>query len=390
MGDEMRKIKAIFALLLTVMAMPIGLNRTHAQEVPKSVIDLQILETTDLHAKIMDYDYVNRKHTVKYGLIRTATLIKESRKTAQNSLLFDVGDVLVGNSLGKYALKTQYVNFMDIHPVIKAMNILNYDAATIGNHEFNYGLEFLNKSLQGANFPYVNANIYIDDHNDFEGDDLNYFKPYTIIKKEVKDSVGKKHLLKIGVIGLITPIVADWDEAVFQGKLKVKNIRATAEYYVPIMKEHGADIIVALAHTGMEPDRGLKQKNGNSVYSLSKVKGIDAILYGHSHSLFPLKGDHSKKKGIDQNKGTVNGVATVQAGYWGNHLGIIDLQLVNKNGKWKVKNSQSSVKSIYRTINRKKIPTVPRDPEIEKIIETDHRILMDYMKMNFTHKKSPF
>lgn len=360
--------------------MLIGLNSTHAHEAPKSYIELRILETTDLHANMMDYDYKKKKRTVEYGLVRTASLIKESRKAVPNSLLFDVGDVLEGSALGKYALKSQYVNLMDIHPVFKAMNSLHYDAATVGNHEFNYGLDFLHKSLQGANFPYVNANIYIDDRNDYDGDDLNYFNPYTIIEREFTDSAGKKHVIKIGVIGLITPIVAEWDRRVFLGKLKVKNIRDTAEHFVPIMKDRGADIIVALAHAGMQADRGLKQKKGNSVYSLSEVKGIDAILYGHTHSLFPVKGERSKKLGIDQKAGTINGVATVQAGYWGNHLGIIDLQLVNNNGKWKVKNSQSFVKSIYRTINRKKIPIVPRDSVIENVMKTDHRGTLEYLR----------
>lgn len=374
----MSKRKSTFLL---VIAMLVALNSTYAQESPNSIIHLRILETTDLHANMLAYNYVKKKQTVEFGLARTASLIKQSRKEVPNSLLFDVGDALVGNALGDFALKSHYVNFMDIHPVYKGMNLLNYDAATFGNHEFNYGLEFLQQSIQGANFSYVNANIYIDDHNDYDGDDINYFNPYTIIEKQFTDSLGKKHRIRVGVIGVITPIVAEWDKQYFQGKLKVRNIRETAEHFIPIMKDQGADIIIVLAHTGMGADDGLKHKKaGNSVYSLSEVEGIDAILYGHSHSLFPMKGERRKRPGIDQRKGTINGVAAVQAGYWGNHLGIIDLQLVKENGRWKVKNSQSSVQSIYRTINGKKHPVVPSDKSIERVLETDHRLTLEYLR----------
>lgn len=371
--------KIMTTLLLTIITMLVDVNSTKAQEQTEPYIQLRILETTDLHARMLAFDYENKVRVQDYGLEYTASLIRTSRQEVKNSLLFDVGDAIVGNELGKYEAKTYMYDWMNVHPVYKVMNLLGYDAATIGNHEFNYGLNFLNVSLRGAQFPYINANIYVEDHNQYRGDDLNYFNPYSILKRDFFDSSGKKHSIKIGVIGLITPIAAEWDREAFYGKLRIKNMKETAEHFIPIMKRKGADIIVVLAHSGLDADKGLKYKKGNSVYSLSQVEGIDAILYGHSHSLFPNKDVHSNLPGINVKKGTIHGTASVQAGYWGNHLGIIDLVLTNKKGKWVVFDSQSSVKPIYRTRNQRKIPVVLPDPLIEKVMEKDHRKLLDYL-----------
>jgi 2',3'-cyclic-nucleotide 2'-phosphodiesterase / 3'-nucleotidase len=382
-GDKVikDKKKAFIILLLFCITCLSTFKSVDAEENTDPIIRVRILETTDLHANMLGYDYVNKETKVDYGLQWTATLIKQARKEVANSLLFDVGDVLVGNAVGEYVLKTHLFNWMAIHPVYKVLNLLGYDAATVGNHEFNYGLDFLVKSLKGAKFPYINANIYVDDHNDYEGDDLNFFNPYTIIEKDFTDSSGRKYPIKIGVIGLITPIAAVWDKETFVGNLKIKNMKATAEHFVPIMKDQGADIIVALVHSGLEADVGLKDKKGNSVYSVSKVDGIDAILYGHSHSLFPNSDKLPLLDGIDVQSGTINGTAAVQAGYWGNHLGIIDLDLAMKNGKWEVIKSQSKVKPIYRTVKERKIPVAPSDQVIERAIEKEHRQILEYLKI---------
>jgi 2',3'-cyclic-nucleotide 2'-phosphodiesterase / 3'-nucleotidase len=371
------KNKVIYIFLLTVVTLQLVINNTKAQEPSQPYLQVRILETTDLHVRMLGYDYLKKQPTVEYGLEWTSSLITKARKEVPNSLLFDGGDVLVGNVLGEYVSKTFLFNWMEIHPVYKVMNLLDYDAATVGNHEFNYGLDFLMGSLRGAKFPYVNANIYIDDHNKYVGDDLNFFNPYTIIKKEFTDSSGKTHQIKVGVMGLITPIAADWDRETFYGKLKIKNMTQTAKHFIPIMKGKGADIIVVLAHVGLDADKGLKYKSGNSVYSLSKLDGIDAILFGHSHSLFPNKDAYSSLEGININAGTIHGTPAVQAGYWGNHLGIIDLYLVKTNGKWVVRESHSMVKPIYRTLKNSKIPVLPPNPMIKEAMIKDHLRLLE-------------
>lgn len=356
----MKRIKVIIQFILIISILLIALNRTDANGIIESNLRLRILETTDLHAHMLGFNYKKNRPNLEYGLARTSTLIKQAREEQMNSLLFDVGDVLVGSALGEYVYRSNYLDYHYFHPVFKAMNGLQFDAATLGNHEFNHGLDFLHKSLRGANFPYVNANIYIDDQNQYDGDDLNYYNPFMILDRNFIDTNGKKQKLKIGVIGFLTPIAAEWDKVYFQGKLKIKNIQETAEHFVPIMKKMGADIIIALAHVGFDPDKGLKEKEGNSVFDLSKVKGINAILYGHSHLIFPATEEYIGT-GINEETGTINGVPAVQAGYWGNHLGIIDLELIKMNGKWLVMGSHSMVKPVFKIINGQIIPLVEED-----------------------------
>lgn len=374
----MRRKKAVFQIIILISMMLLALNQTNAEEITETSMRVRILETTDLHAHILGYDYKNKKESQEFGLARTASLIQKARQEEPNSLLFDVGDAIVGNALDEYVWKTNYLEYHNVHPVYKAMNLLSYDGATVGNHEFNHGLDFLHKSIRGAAFPFVNANIYVEDDNNYDGDDLNYFNPFIILQRTFIDINGVKQNLKIGVIGLITPITAEWDKQYFQGKLKIKNMKETAQHFVPIMKNMGADIIIALAHVGLEADKGLQEKAGNSVYSLSEVKGIDAILYGHSHLIFPDKNSNSGME-INYLAGTVNGVPAVQAGYWGNHLGIIDLNLQKVNGNWTVQNSQSMAIPVYLKNKNTIIPLVKENQHIIDAVELMHfRLLKNY------------
>ena len=109
---------------------------------------LRIMETTDLHVHVMPYDYYSDKPVDTVGLSRTATLINGVRAEATNSMLLDNGDFLQGNPMGDYVAYERGMKEGDTHPVIDAMNAVGFDAATIGNHEFNYGLEFLMKSAR--------------------------------------------------------------------------------------------------------------------------------------------------------------------------------------------------------------------------------------------------
>ncbi len=342
-------------------------------------IKLRILETTDIHSYLLDYDYEKKKKTIEYGYNRVASLIQQAKKEQRNTLLFDVGDVIKGSPIAEYVASSPMFYSSDIHPAYKSMNVLGYDAATFGNHEFNYGLDFLINTIKGADFPYTNANIYVDDRNDYEQDDIHFFQPYLLIDKEVINEKGEMDNVKVGVIGLITPITQQWDKAHFENKLIIKNMRKTAEEIVPKMKKEGADIIIALVHAGLESDQGYRPKSGNNVRDISKVEGIDVILYGHSHGIFPVKGAKGPK-GVNHEKGLINGKPTVQAGNWGNHLGIIDLTLQKKKEKWIITKSKSTAKPIIRIIKKKKIPIVSPMPEMEYILSRYHEETLEYMK----------
>ena len=346
-------------------------------EASNAKVNLRILETTDLHTNIVNYDYYKDQSTDEFGLAKTATLINEARHEVENSLLFDNGDLLQGNPLGDYVAKIDPLQEGEIHPAYKAMNLLDYDAGNIGNHEFNFGLDFLHASLSGANFPYINANVYVDDHDNDPTNDQNYFTPYKILNKTVTDESGEERQLSVGVIGFVPPQVMQWDKANLEGKVVVKDIVATANKYVPEMKAKGADIIVAIPHSGFE--QAVPEGNDeNAVYYLSDVDGIDAILFGHAHKVFPGDSSFEGVEGVDNTKGTINGVPSVEPGYWGDHLGIIDLQLTEDNGNWTVNRSQSEARPIYDKVT--KTPLVSADENILNAVQEEHEATIDYVR----------
>ena len=303
-----------------------------------ATVDLRLLETTDLHSNMMDFDYYKDTPTEKFGLVRTATLINAARQEATNSVLVDNGDVIQGSPLGDY-MAAKGLTPNEVHPVYKAMNTLDYAVGNLGNHEFNYGLDYLHRALAGAKFPYVNANI-IDIKTQ-----QPLFTPYLIKETTVKDKEGKTQTLRIGYIGFVPPQIMTWDKANLSGKVTVNDITETARKYVPEMRSKGADVVVVIAHSGLsaEPYKALAE---NSVYYLSEVPGVDAILFGHAHAVFPGK-DFADIKGADIANGTLNGVPAVMPGMWGDHLGVVDLVLNNDSGKWQVTHSRAEARPIY-------------------------------------------
>ncbi|GAB3484202.1 2',3'-cyclic-nucleotide 2'-phosphodiesterase [Marinomonas epiphytica] len=338
------------------------------------------METTDIHMNIVDYDYYGDKQSDTVGLSRVATLIKAARAEVTNSVLVDNGDLLQGSPLGDFVAKGRVLRFGETHPAYKAMNLLDYDVANIGNHEFNYGLDFLMKSLSGANFPYVNANVYLDDGDQDPSNDQPYFQPYLIQEKTVIDSEGQPQTVKIGYIGFVPPQIMTWDKDNLTGKVVAKDIIATANRYVPEMKAKGADVIIAIPHSGMKASAYEKGEE-NASYHLAKVDGIDAILFGHSHRVFPGDKELANFPEVDSEKGTVFGTFATMPGFWGSHLGVVDLVLdENNEGGWDVVDGQASVRAIYRRDGRKKIPLVTADAAINDAVETEHQGTLSYMR----------
>lgn len=369
-------VSICITFILFIHANPL-LTKASDENHKESIFPLRILETTDIHSYLLDYNYEEKKKTIEYGYNRVASLILQAKKEQRNTMLFDVGDVIKGSPLAEYVASSPMFYSSDIHPAYKSMNLMGYDAATVGNHEFNFGLDFLLNTLIGADFPYTNANIYVDDHNGYEQDDIHFFQPFLLLDKILVNDQGKTENIKVGVIGLITPITGVWDKEHLEDKLIIKNMQKTAEEIVPQMKIAGADIIVALVHAGLYSDQ-YWPKQGNNVRDISKVKGIDVILYGHSHGIFPVKGEKGPK-GVNHEKGIINGKPTVQAGNWGNHLGIIDLTLKKKKGKWAIVDSKSTAKPIIRIIKNKKIPIVSPMPQLEYILSRYHQDTLEYI-----------
>ncbi|CAI6086823.1 bifunctional 2',3'-cyclic-nucleotide 2'-phosphodiesterase/3'-nucleotidase [Cohnella sp. JJ-181] len=385
-------------------------------------LHVRIMETTDLHTNVRGYDYFKNAETVAVGLDRTATLIKQARAERPNALLFDNGDLIQGTPLGTYMAKVDKLPGPDsVHPMYKAMNLLGYDAATFGNHEFNYGLDYLDKAIAGAKdatggrLPYVNANIYMDDNHDGvaqAAETTNSYDPYEILTRTFKDDAGVDQTVKIGVIGLVTPQIMDWDRANLFGKVVTRDIAATARHFVPLMKADGADIIVALAHTGFDANAVEGDLSENDVNALSKVPGIDAITFSHTHKLFPTETNaaldglfkdpatnlpYNTPSSVVNNVyglggGTINGVFAVQSGFGGASLGLIDLKLVkDAGGKWTVDKtgSQSSTRSIYHTIDKVNYANVEPDAAVVSAVAAEHKATIAYTGQELGQTDAP-
>jgi 2',3'-cyclic-nucleotide 2'-phosphodiesterase (5'-nucleotidase family) len=217
--------------------------------------------------------------------------------------------------------------------------------------------------------PVVNANVYSVNKN------KPYFKPYVILKRSVVDEQGMEHELKIGVIGFMPPQIMRWDKANLEGKVMARPIVESAKEFVPIMKAEGADIIIALAHTGIDSEP-YHPETENAVYYLCDLPEIDIILAGHSHSVFP--GSTFKDLPMaNLNEGKIKGKPVVMAGAFGSRLGIIDLQLEVKDGKWKVLNSTSFTRAIVDEAGN---PLVKTDNKLFKLIKPAHQETVDFLK----------
>ncbi|MDA8747085.1 bifunctional 2',3'-cyclic-nucleotide 2'-phosphodiesterase/3'-nucleotidase [Litoreibacter sp.] len=339
---------------------------------------LRIMETTDLHVHVFPYDYYADKQRDTVGLARTASLIKAIRDEATNSLLIDNGDFLQGNPMGDYIAYERGMKDGDMHPVIEAMNTLGFDASTLGNHEFNYGLEFLMKALAGANFPVVNANIVKEMGAD-PTKDTTLIPPYVIMDHTVTDGSGAEHAIKVGLIGFVPPQVMGWDRRHLEGNVQARDILETAKAYLPQMKEQGADIIVALSHSGIgsaDASEGME----NASVPLAGMEGIDAILTGHSHLVFPSPG-YAEFAGADVDAGTLMGTPATMGGFWGSHMGLIDLLIEKDGNDWRVVSAESEARPISkRNEDRSTSALVESDETVLASVQQEHDETLEYIR----------
>ena len=368
---------AVVSILLTSCSQPLD-----------PVVKLRILETSDIHMHVIDYDYFQDQPSVTVGLARTAALLATARAEATNSILVDNGDLLQGNPLGDFMARQRGLQDGDVHPVYKAMNLLDYTVANIGNHEFNYGLEFLEKSIAGADFPYISANVFHDDGDDDTSNDIPYFKQYLIVDRSLTAEDGSSHDIKIGFIGFVPPQIMQWDRSNLRGRVVAHDIVDTAAALVPQMKAEGADIVVAIPHSGISTTtrNGMEEQ---TTYYLSLVPDIDAIMFGHSHRVFPSD-TYADISGVDLVNGTINGVAATMPGFWGSHLGYVDLELaVSPEGNWTVVQARGATRPIYKIENGETIALVEPLEEILAAAAEEHQATIDFVRTGVGEVTAP-
>ncbi len=347
-------------------------NSAFAESSKDSKVNLRIAGLSDVHTTLMNHDYFQDIETDNYGMSKIATLIKQAKKEVNpngkedeidNFILVDAGDTIQGNPLGDYY---SVINPLESgHPVYKTMEFLKFDVSALGNHEFNYGLDFLRNVVDGTTgVSLICSNVY-----DMEGKPL--YKQYEVINEKVVDENGKEQNLKIGFIGLVPPQILNWDSQHLNGKVQVKDIVESANEMVDVLRnKENVDLIIGLSHSGYGHGDEAKYSE-NMSYQLTQIEGIDALVVGHAHQEFPSNEQRiNSLPNVDLEKGTINNKPTFMAGSLANNLGIIDLKLEKKDGKWSVLDGRSEIRSAKGIEN---------DPETVEFVKEFHENTLNYI-----------
>ena len=364
-----------------------------------TTVQLALLETTDLHSNVLGYNYYSLSADTTVGMERTATLINSARSENPNNVLLDDGDVIQGTLLGDYQAVASPVPCSDTLAVHKVMNALKFDGGGMGNHEFNYGLTFLSQvtnrdfgitSVPKPNgcgsptFPLVLTNV------SGVASQKPIFDPYKIITKTFSAvAPGGSTVqvpIKIGIMSFVPPQIMSWDAKNLTGLVSVDGPVESAKKYVPEIRSNGADLVVALSHGGLDASAYSPNMENAGLY-LSQT-GIDALLLGHAHLIFP----QAKETGgpaidpsikalpasqVDYVNGFVNGVPAVMAQSWGRRLGIIKMTLKYQGGKWVVQKDKTTTEARgFKYTDGK--TNVAADPTFAPLVAKEHDATIAY------------
>jgi len=334
-------------------------------------VALRILATSDLHATMLDYDYPKDCATTIGSLARAASVIEAARDQSPTTLLFDNGDFLEGAAIadpheggaGRGA----------DHPVVMAMNALNYDAIGLGNHEFNMRAENLQAALRALEPPLLCANLHVSrDRDALVYEDL--WQPNAVLARSFEDQNGKMHELKVGVFSVLPPQVVSWDALRIAGRLVAEDMLVAARRQVAELQRNGVDLIVALAHSGINTDSGALGSE-NVAVPLAEIEGVDAVVAGHVHRVFPSP-SFGVTDVVDPVSGKIHGKPTVMPGMCANHLGQIDLLLEQGEKGWRVVESKTKVHDLRGSSGSPPIEA----PLIISTVKGAHQKTLRYMR----------
>ncbi|MFJ1972443.1 bifunctional metallophosphatase/5'-nucleotidase [Streptomyces sp. NPDC087903] len=337
-------------------------------EHPPRTWSFSILGTTDLHSHVFDWDYYtdaayqdSKGNSV--GVARVATLVKQQReaKGEDRVLLVDAGDIIQGTSLAYYYARVDPITGADggkgpRHPMAVAMNHMRYDAAALGNHEFNYGIDVLRRFESQCHFPLLGANA-------LDAKTLRpAFPPYTVKRIRVPGAPD----IKVGILGLTNPGIALWDKDNVSGRMVFPGLVEQAKKYVPRLRALGCDVVFLTDHSGLDGSTSygdaLPYVENASNLVAEQVPGIDAILVGHTHVEVPSYTVANAETGGD--------VLLSEPYCWGYRLTVFDFELELRHGRWQVTDKKA------QTLNPN---TVDEDPEITRLLKADHDLVVKYV-----------
>ncbi|MER5976589.1 5'-nucleotidase C-terminal domain-containing protein [Streptomyces sp. NPDC001857] len=324
-----------------------------------------VMGTTDLHGNVFNWDYFtdqefdDKAHN-DVGLAKISTLVNRIReeKGRGNTLLIDAGDTIQGTQLSYYYAKVDPITAKGgpVHPMAQAMNAIGYDAAALGNHEFNYGIPVLRKFEKQCDFPLLGANAL--DAKTL----LPAFAPYSMHR--LRNPHGPD--VKVAVLGLTNPGIAIWDKANVQGKMTFPGLEEQAAKWVPKLRSMGADVVIVSAHSGSSGTSSygdqLPYIENAAALVAEQVPGIDAILVGHAHTEIP--------EYFVTNKATGKRVVLSEPLKWGQRLTLFDFELVRADGGWTVEKVGAQVLNSN---------TVEEDQTIVRLLGDEHKKVVAYV-----------
>ncbi|MBG6065734.1 bifunctional metallophosphatase/5'-nucleotidase [Micromonospora ureilytica] len=326
--------------------------------------DLTLLGTSDTHGNVYNWDYYrdaeyddSKQNDI--GVAKLATLINQIRRERRGkaTLVLDAGDTIQGTPLATYYAKQEPITATgEKHPMARAMNVIDYDAVTLGNHEFNYGLPLLDLWIRQLGFPALAANAV----NARTGKPA--FLPYVIKKVSLGFAAPT---LRVGILGLTNPGVAIWDKGNVEGRLRFDDMIATAAKWVPIMRARGADLVLISAHGGDSgtSSYGPELPNENPVALIAQqVPGIDAILFGHAHNEVVERFVTNERTGTQ--------VLLSEPSKWGQRLTRMDFTLARERGRWTI------TKKAATMLNTN---TVVEDPKVLAAVRAQHQKTVAYV-----------
>ncbi|MCG0285144.1 bifunctional UDP-sugar hydrolase/5'-nucleotidase [Streptomyces sp. PSAA01] len=332
---------------------------------PRRRYAFTVMGTTDLHGNVFNWDYFtdaefdDTAHN-DVGLAKISTLVDQVRKEKgrRNTLLIDAGDTIQGTQLSYYYARVDPITGGGgpVHPMAQAMNAIGYDAAALGNHEFNYGIPVLRKFEEQCDFPLLGANA-------LDAKTLRpAFAPYWMTR--LRTPCGRD--VKVAVLGLTNPGIAIWDKVNVQGKMTFPGLEEQAAKWVPRLRSMGADVVIVSAHSGTSGtssygDQVPYVENAAALVA-EKVAGIDAILVGHAHVEIPESRVVNKETGRE--------VVLSEPLKWGQRLTIFDFELEWERGRWQV----ASVSAKVLNSN-----TAEEDPRIVGLLGDEHKKVVGYV-----------
>lgn len=324
MGKTLASI-ALSALVLGsgVMGAPAP---TKAAEAPTKIT---LLGTSDIHGRFMPWDYALDGPNQNGSLTQLFTMIKEIRKENPNTVLVDAGDSIQDNS-------AELFNDQPESPMMVAMNEMGYDAWAFGNHEFNFGLDTLDKISSQYKGPVLAGNIYKENGE-------RYFPAYTIVERAG---------VKIGLIGMNTPMITDFEKGTDHlDGLVIKNPVEETKKAVKELQGK-VDVMIGVMHMGIENENGIP---GTGVADIANaVPELTAIFAGHMHKLVK--------------KEEINGVLITEPDKYGTHLSRIDLTFEKKNGKVVLASKEATALPVKGADGT----PVVSDPELETKLTPFH------------------